>query len=100
MVGVTWLETTEKILISGQDIFKVLLTAASWGVSFELEPEDEGIEAAVEDDCVETLPGDEVRAGDVLTNIGVRRAARLEEAEAFEGRKGCDRPVEGVAESK
>ena len=92
MVGVTWLETTEKILISGQDIFKVLLTAASWGVSFELEAEDEGIEAAVEDNCVETLPGDEeVRAGDVLTNIGIRRAAQLEEAEVFEGRKGCDR---------
>ena len=79
----------------------VLLTATSWGVSFELEAEDEGIEAAVEDNCVETLLGDEeVRAGDVLTNIGVRGAARLEEAEAFEGRKGCDRRVEGVAESK
>src|SRR5437016_4516945 len=46
----------------------VLLTAGSCGLSFELEAEDEGIEAAVEDkvedDCVETLRGDEeVRAG-------------------------------------
>jgi hypothetical protein len=46
---------------------------------------------------------EEVRTGDVLTNMGVREAERWgEEGEVFDGRESWDwdKCVEGVAESK
>jgi hypothetical protein len=60
-------------------------------VLFELEVADEGTDVGVEDDvgleCDKTAD-EEVRSGDVLTNMGVREAERWgEEGEVFDGRE-------------
>ena len=59
-------------------------------VLFELEVADEGIDVGIEDDvgleCDETA-AEEVRRGDVLTNMGVREEERWgEEGEVCDGR--------------
>jgi hypothetical protein len=61
------------------------------GMLVELEVGDEGADVGIEDDvgleCDKTAD-EEVRTGDVLTNMGVREAERWEEeGEVFDGRE-------------